>query len=319
MEEQSTSLGQTLILFGKFGAQVKTQTLWNVQWSYQFRPATAGHIHTSTNPFSYSYLNPQNNMPLPTVISQSNIPAHTSVKIYYRAPVFSTLVLHRTTATGSCSGTLDNEDHVTVTARDLIQLKELEPEPYFSFKVPPQNDPDQPKHPAHNYATPDTITKFKQIAWEYNQQFSTSAANSRLIINDMGLIWGGRYNYDSPWNCWINGQHHYYHRYGRQMDIHALSMSTEQRNCLAEIACKYQVRPMFENKDQLSLLPKDLSNLPASELDALDRTIHYHLNFARPTDMIVSPPDDNRPSPCPDPVQAYKSTCPKQFGLVPLP
>lgn len=291
---------------------------WGVCWSYTFRPATAGHVHTSVDPYSYSHINPDNGKPLPVRICKSGLTPNITLKIYFKAPVFSTLVLDKGEFSGSCSGTADQEGHITVTAQNLIQLKELEPEPYFAFKVPAQNDPDQPKHPTHNYATPDTIVKFKQIAWEYNQQFSASTTNSKLIVNDMGLIWGGRYNYDSPWNCWVNGQHHFYHRYGRQMDVHTLTMTQEQRRCLEEIACKYQVRPILENKDLLSILPKDLSTLSPSKIDELDRVMHYHLNFTRPTDMVVVPPDDDRGN-CPSPDTAEISACPKPLGFIFIP
>lgn len=301
--------------YWEFSCTGQNPNPWKVCWSYTFRPAIAGHNHTSTDPYSYSYLNPSTGKPLPIEICKSGLAPNTSFEIYFKAPVFSTLVLDQAKFSGSCSGVHTDEEQVTVTAQNLIQLTELQPEPYFDFKAP---DADQQKHPAYHYATPDTNAKFKQIAWEYSQQFNTSPQNKKLIVNDMGLIWGGRYNYDSPWNCWNDGQHHAFHRYGRQMDIHTLSMSDEQRNCLVEIACKYQVRPMFEGKALDDQLRQSYSKLSPIELDEYERVIHYHLNFARPTDMVVSPPDDDRPSPCPDPVMAWKSACPKPLGLVPF-
>lgn len=300
----------------EFSCTGQTTGQWGVCWSTEFNPAAAGHNHSPTG--TLSYIDPYSTATPPALLpkeickySQVNTP----IKIYYKAPLYSTSVFDKASYSGKCTGSANDNVSIKVTAQNLIQLTELKAEPYFIFKEP---GTDEQKHPAYHYGTPDTIAKFKQIAWEYNQQFSASATNSKLIVNDMGLIWGGRYNYDSPWNCWVDGQHHFFHRYGRQMDIHTRSMSAEQRSCLVEIACKYQVRPQFEGKAIDSLLGHDYSRFSSSELDELERVIHYHLNFARPTDMVVTPPDDDRDATCPDPALAEKSACPKQLGIIPF-
>jgi len=183
-------------------------------------------------------------------------------------------------------------------------LAELVEEPYFNLK----ESPDQQSHPGNFYATPDTNSKMKQIAWEYYQQY-----NEKLTINDMGLIWGGRYYTFYPYNCWTDGQYHKFHRYGRQVDVRSSSVNTQQkRDCLKELACRYQVDPILEGKAPGSLLGRDVSMLSESELDVLDRDEHYHFNFTRPTDPSVYPADDQRKE-CSSYLPPEVSVCPKPY------
>lgn len=282
---------------------------WGVCWSYTFRPATAGHNHTSTDPRSYSHINPDNGKPLPVEICKSGLTPNTPSRICFKAPVFSTLVLDKIKFSGGCSGTHSHEAHITVTAQNLIQLAELAEEPYFAFK------PTSQYHPSNRFGTPDTNAKMKKIAWEYYQQF-----NQKLTVNDMGLAWGGRYHSppietnEIP-NCWIDGQFHFYHRYGRQIDVRSSTVNTPQkRNCLSELACIYQVDPILEGKVPGSLLGRDVSMLSESELDALDRVEHYHFNFAKPTDLTVTPRDDYRKT-CSSYLPPEVSVCPKPYSL----
>lgn len=281
---------------------------WNVCWSYTFRPAIAGHNHSSTDPYSYSYLNPSTGKPLPIEICKTGIPGNTPFVIDFKAPVFSTLVLDQARFSGGCSGVLTDEEHVTVTAQNLIQLTELAEEPYFAFK------PTSQYHPSNRFGTPDTNAKMKKIAWEYYQQFS-----ERLTVNDMGLAWGGRYhsppveNVNVIPNCWVDGQFHFYHRYGRQIDVRSSTVDTQQkRNCLKELACVYQVDPILHGKAPGSLLGRDVSMLSESELDALDRVEHYHFNFAKPTDQSVNPKDDDDIE-CSSYLPPEVSVCPKPY------
>ena len=288
------------------GDQNSAPGKWSMCWSFQFQPAMAGHNHTPTT--TLAYINPANPPQLlPTKICASDIPVNTPNIINFRTPFYSTLVLEKAEFFGACNGVINDDISIRVTTKNLIQLAELAVEPYFEFKV----SDDQKAHPGNHFATPDTNTKIKQVAWEYYQQF-----NEKLTINDMGLVWGGRYNTFSPYNCWVDGSEHVYHRYGRQVDIRSADMSAEKRNCLNEIACKYQVQPILEGKYPGSLLGHDYSKASSLELDALDRIEHYHFNFTRATDMVVDPKDDSRIT-CP--TIAEKSVCPKQLGLVPLP
>jgi hypothetical protein len=290
------------------GDQNSAPGTWSMCWSFQFQPAMAGHNHTPTG--TLAYINPSSPPQLlPTAICKSDIPVNTPYSINFRTPYYSSLVTEKTEFYGACSSVMNDDVSIRVTTKNLIQLAELTAEPYFEFKV----SEDQKAHPGNHFATPDTNSKMKQIAWEYYQQF-----NEKLTINDMGLVWGGRYNTFSPYNCWVDGAEHVYHRYGRQVDIRSIDMPTEERNCLIEIACKYQVQPILEGKYPGSLLGHDYSSASSKELDALDRIEHYHFNFVRPTDMVVDPKDDSRIT-CPAPVIAEKSACPKQLGRVALP
>lgn len=290
----------------KCGNQNSPPGKWSVCWSYSYRPALAEHNHTPTG--TLAYINPQTGKPLPTQICKSDIPVNTPYTINFKAPVYSSFVVEKSEFYGACSGVINDDVSLRVTVKNLIQLAELSAEPYYDFK----ESEDQQAHPGNFYATPDTNAKMKKIAWEYNQQF-----NENLMINDIGLIWGGRYQTISPYNCWTDGQYHLFHRYGRQVDIRSLGMAAEKRQCLEEIACKYQVKPILEGKYPGSLLGQDYSGYSSSELDALDRVEHYHFNFARPTDMVVNPKDDARGT-CPDPV-VTASVCPKKLGLITFP
>lgn len=282
---------------------------WGVCWSYTFKTETAGHNHTSADPYSYSFLNQSDGKPLPTKICKSNIPGNTAYRVYFKAPVFATLAYDRADFSGGCTGTIGDEDHVAVTAQNLIQLAELTEEPYFAFK------PTSQYHPANRFGTPDTNAKMKKIAWDYYQQF-----NEKLTVNDMGLVWGGRYNSppvesNTVPNCWVDGQEHFYHRYGRQIDVRSSTVNTQQkRDCLKELACRYQVEPLFEGKAPGSLLGRDLSLFSETEMDALDRVEHYHFNFARPTDPQVTPQDDTRKE-CSSYLPPEVSACPKPYSV----
>jgi len=292
--------------FNCTGQDAKT---WNVCWSYTFNPAIAGHNHTSLDPHSYSYIDQQTGKTLPTKICKSGIPSNTTFRIHYKAPVFSTAVYDKVEFSGYCVGITNSETHITVTAENVIQLNELTQEPYYAFK------PSSQYHPSNHYATPDTIAKLKQIAWEYYQQFG-----EKLIITDIGLIWGGRYS--SPPNetneipnYWVNGNEHFYHRYGRQADIRSSTINTPQkRKCLEELACIGQVEPILEGKAPGRLLGHDFSMLSEFELDRLDRVEHYHFNFRRPTDYPFTPKDDER-GVCQSYIPPEVSACPKPYSL----
>lgn len=280
---------------------------WGVCWSYTFKPESAGHNHTSADPYSYSYLDQSSGKPLPTKICKSGIPGNTPYQFWYKAPVFTTLAFNRGDFSGGCTGTSGMEEHITVTAQNLIQLTELTEEPYFAFK------PTSQYHPSNRFGTPDTNAKIKKIAWEYYQQFS-----QKLIVNDMGLAWGGRYHSppieenEIP-NCWTHGLYHEFHRYGRQVDVRSSNVDTQQkRNCLKELACVYQVDPILHGKAPGSLLGRDVSMLSELELDALDRVEHYHFNLARPTDPPVSPKDHNGRV-CSSYLPPEVSVCPKPY------
>lgn len=295
--------------YWEFNCTGQNPNPWGVCWSYTFHPAVAGHNHTSADPHSYSYLDQSTGNPLPTETCKSGIPGNTPYRVYFKAPVFSTLVFDQGDFFGSCSGTLTAESHVTVTAQNLIQLTELTEEPYFLFK------PTSQYHPSNRFGTPDTNAKTKKIAWEYYQQF-----NQKLTVNDMGLAWGGRYHSppieenEIP-NCWTHGLYHEFHRYGRQTDVRSSNVDTQQkRNCLQELACIYQVDPILHGKAPGSLLGRDVSMLSELELNALDRVEHYHFNFARPTDPPVSPKDhDGRV--CSSYLPPEVSVCPKPYTV----
>ena len=81
-------------------------------------------------------------------------------EIKIKMPVFSTLVLEKTEWFGACNGVQNDDVAVTVMARNLIKLEELQSEPYFVFKKADEH------HPANRFATPDTNARLKQIAWE---------------------------------------------------------------------------------------------------------------------------------------------------------
>lgn len=285
----------------KLSCTGQTTGSWGVCWSTDFRPSAGGHNHSPTTPLSY--INPVNGQLLPREICKDST-VNTPIEFNYRAPVYSTLVFSNFKFYGKCQQPLTAESYVRVTAQNLIQLAELIKEPYFNFK----ESPDQQFHPGNFYATPDTNSKMKQIAWQYYQQF-----NERLTINDMGLIWGGRYHTFSPYNCWTHGSYHEFHRYGRQVDVRSSTVDTlQKRNCLKELACRYQVDPILEGKAPGSLLGRDVSMLSESELDALDRTEHYHFNFARPTDPPVYPKDHARRE-CSSYLPPEVSVCPKPY------
>jgi len=281
---------------------------WGACWSFSFRPTMAGHNHAPTS--TLAYINPSNppNL-LPTQICKYNIPINTPQYIYFRTPYYSSGVLDKVDFYGRCTGTISDDVEIRVTAKNLIQLTELTAEPYFDFKI----SDDQQAHPGNHFATPDTNSKIKQIAWEYYQQY-----NQKITINDMGLIWGGRYSTFSPYNCWTDGNEHFYHRYGRQVDVRSWAIPQENRACFKEIACKYQVHPILEGKAPGTLPEKDYANITPFEAEILDRTEHYHLNFVRPTDPAVEPIDDARTS-CSTFIPPEVSACPKPLGLTTLP
>jgi len=287
---------------------------WGVCWSVDFRPATAGHNHPPAGKLSWiDPASPANNPQLlPAKMCKYNIPGNTSSRIYFKAPVYSTHVLEEAEFYGWCQGAIRDEVFVRVTARNLIQLNELGPEPYFVLKEADEN------HAANRFATPDTIAKLKQIAWEYYSVYKPTATEKMITVNDAGLIWGGRYNTFYPYNCWIDGNEHFYHRYGRQVDIRSWNIPYANRACFEEICCKYQVHPILEGKAPGSVPERDYSNLSFFEADILDRVEHYHLNFARPTDMVVVPKDDARAS-CASFIPPEVSACPKLPKYKPLP
>lgn len=275
---------------------------WRACSFSDFDPTKAGHEHTPSG--TLSYLNPDTGQPLPNKVCTEWTPVNSSARIHYKMPVFSALV-HEKAVYYNCGESVPyyNDLAITVTVNNVIQLKELEPEPYFVFKPADQN------HPANRFATPDTNAKMKRIAWEYDKMFNPPM-DKMITITDMGLKWGGRYNTYPPYNCWVDGLEHKYHRYGRQVDVRSSNIDTpEKRKCFEEICCKYQVQPLLHGKNPGSLLGRDFSNLSLDELDALDKVEHYHLNFRRATDPIVFPPDDDAAN-CPG-VTPAKSACPR--------
>lgn len=279
--------------------QSNPQAKWGFCWSVTFVPSEAGHNHESST--LLSYIDPQNppNL-LPTQICKSNIPVNTPYTIRFRTPYYSTLVLEKTEFYGSCNGTINDKVQITVEANKTIKLYELMEEPYFTFKESDGH------HPKNHFATLDTITKFKKIAWEYYNIYKPTDSEALVKVNDIGLPWGGRYNTYPPYNCWIDGGEHFYHRYGRQIDIRSWNIPKENRKCFEEIACKYGAQPILEGKAPGTLNIRNYGNISLMEADALDRTEHYHLNFWTPSDPTVTPSDDHRKV-CPDnpPVPSY--------------
>jgi len=273
---------------------------WGFCWSYEFKPKIAGHFHEPDH--LLTYINPETGVPYPSnQMCQYNIPVGRPFEIKIKMPVFSTLVLEKTEWFGACNGVQNDDVAVTVMARNLVKLEELQSEPYFVFKKADEH------HPANRFATPDTNARLKQMAWEYYQMFQPPTTG-QITITEMGLPWGGRFSVNDE--CWTDGIEHQFHRYGRQVDVRSWNMDTqEKRKCFEEIACKYQVQPLLHGKMSESLLRKDFSNISFFEADILDKAEHYHLNFARPTDPPVNPKDDPT-STCPGITPAI-SACPK--------
>lgn len=209
------------------------------------------------------------------------------------------------TFSGGCVATHTKEARVTVTTGNKITLEELPEDSTFDFKV----SPDQKAHPGNHYATPDTNSKMNDIAAEYYRQY-----NEKLVVNDMGLVWGGRYrtnaDINGEYNYWVNGTDHVHHRYGRQIDIRSWNIAQKKRACFKEIACKYGAQPILEGKAVGTLGDRDYSGLSVEEMEALDKTEHYHLNFRQIPDPTVNPPDDKR-TVCNEPQD--DSVCPKPF------
>lgn len=269
---------------------------WNVCWHYELIPANGGHLHTSSSAYARSYLN-KNGNPLPVKLCANNIPGNTTQRIYFKTPAFATGVHDAIAYSGGCTDTQSNETHVTGTAQDKIQLKELISLATYKFKV----SPEQTAHPNNHYATPDTNKKMGRIAWEYYRQYK-----KRLTIIAMSLAWGGRYDTNQEHDCWTDGKEPLFHQYGRQVDIRSYDIAPQQRACFEEIACKYGAQPLFEGQAVGTVQHKDYSGLSASEADALDRAEHYHLNFTQPTDPVQNPPDQKY-TPCKPP---KTSVCP---------
>lgn len=285
----------------KLSCTGQTTGSWGVCWSTDFRPSTGGHNHSPATPLSY--INPANGQLLPREICK-NSTVNTPIEIDYKAPGYSTLVLSNFKFYGKCQQPLTAESYIKVTAQNLIQLNEFQPEPYFVFKEADGN------HSANRFATPDTNAKLKKIAWEYYSVYKPTTTEKMITINDMGLVWGGRYNTFEPYNCWVNGNEHFYHRYGRQVDVRSWNIPQANRACFKEIACKYQVHPILEGKAPGTIPERDYSNISLFEADVLDKTEHYHLNFTRPTDPQVDPADDARTS-CSSFIPPEVSACPK--------
>jgi len=287
------------LFYYEFNCTGQNPNPWNVCEYYQFNPDVAGHNHQPTSPLLFTG---QDGSPLPSPICGSNIAVNTPFRIYIKAPIFSARVNESSQFSGACQGTISDVTDIKVTANGVIQLQELSAEPYFRFKQADGN------HPANRFGTPDTNAKLKQIAFEYYDMYHPTPSGM-LTVNDMGLIWGGRYNTNAPYNCWADGGEHVRHRYGRQVDVRSFNIPEGNRKCFEEIACKYLVAPILEGSAPGSLSNIDISKLKPSELDALDKVEHYHLNFARPTDPPVDPADDAR-SNCPGTPPAFTS-CPK--------
>lgn len=228
---------------------------WNGCFYYGFRPDTAGHNHQP--PQTLSFASPDN-QPLPSPQCKYNIPVNTPYRVYFKAPVFSSKVLIKGQFSGACQGTYAGDLDIKATADGVIQLSELVQEPYYAFK------PATKYHPSNHFATPDTNAKLKQIAWEYYGMYHPTA-DGMININDMGLVWGGRYHSPDDPNevpkCWTDGQRHLYHRYGRQVDVRSWNIPAGNRKCFEEIACKYLVEPILEGKAPGSLLGRDFSNI----------------------------------------------------------
>ncbi len=276
---------------------------WGACWSVDFHPAAAGHNHSPAR--TLSYIDPQNDPQLlPARICKSDIPGNTPFKIYFKAPAYSALVLEKSEFYGSCQGTMQTENFIKVTAQNSIQLEELKPEPYFTFKSADGH------HSANRFAAADTNIKLKQIAWEYYSVYKPATAYKMITINDMGLIWGGRYHALEPHNCWANGADHVYHRYGRQVDVRSWNIPRANRACFKEIACKHHAHPILEGSAPGAIPEKDYSNISSLKADILDRMEHYHLNFAGPADPQVDPIDDTRTT-CPSVIPPEVSACPK--------
>lgn len=289
------------LFYYEFSCTGQNPNPWNLCLHYQFNPAIAGHDHQPSSPLLFT--GPDGSL-LPSPICKSNIAVNTPFRIDIKAPVFSARVNDSAQFSGACQGTLSDVLDIKVTANGVIQLQELAAEPYFKFK------PADGNHAANRFGTPDTNAKLKQIAFEYYDMYRSTAAGM-LTVNDIGLVWGGRYNTNAPYNCWADGREHVHHRYGRQVDVRSLNIPKANRKCFEEIACKYLVEPILEGTAPGSLPDIDISKLDPSDWDALDAVEHYHLNFARPTDIPVNPKDDARTN-CPGIPPAF-SACPKSI------
>jgi|GEM_PF-1855460 len=278
---------------------------WGFCMSISFKPEIAGHVYSrSSTSTVLSYIDPEYpSKLLPDKICKHGLSTKEPYNLKFRTPYYSSLVIQETEYSGACSGTSKTALAIRVTVKDLIKLEELKAEPYYDLK----NSPDQVAHPHNFYGTPDTLAKIKQIAWEFYKQF-----NKKIKINDIGLVWGGRYDTSKEYYCNVDGRGHRFHRYGRQIDVNSLQMDEQQRECFKEIACRYNVQPYLEGKKTGSLLGLDFSNSPEEELDRADGIEHFHLNFALPTDMVVNPKDDPTIV-CPQ-ILRKESSCPKDIG-----
>jgi len=287
--------------FSCAGAVSKGQAdTWGFCWVITFQPAKAGHNHSPAT--ALSYLDPATGKLLPNRICRSGLVVGAHVSIDFKAPVYSSLVGDTVEFSGACPGTLNDEDHVTVAKNGVIQLATLDASPYLAFKTP------DPHHATYLFGTPDTNEKLKKIASEYYEIYKPTSAEL-ITVTDIGLPWGGRYQTEEPHDCWVDGQLHFCHRYGRQVDVRSWNIPAERRKCFEEIACKYLVEPILEGKAPRTLPQIDYARVSTLEADMYDRAEHYHLNFARPTDPPVVPRDDARTS-CPGVIPAGESACP---------
>ena len=271
--------------------------LYNLCWNYMIGTDDAGHHHTPDG--NLALFNPVNMQPLPYQVCQSSISTSTAAIIGFATPVYAALIYGQTTITGACVGAENENMQSRITG-----LEDMSPEAYFLVK------PAFKFHPKTNFATEDTIYRFKRIAWDYYEIYGSSTSAPMLVVMDMSLPWGGRYN--APANesdlpaCYTEGGFHTYHRYGRQVDVRAWNMTQQQQNCLAEIACRYQAASVLETgyaaKDIIPL-SQDLPTANIAPFDketfALDAKYpRMHLNFVSPYDDAMVPPDDST-SNCP--------------------
>lgn len=291
--------------FWKLTCEGQNPKPWNVAVSYKVDHKAGGHAHAPARPLP---LLSGDGGTLPNPVNGRNIPGNTPFTVLIEAPAYATNLSFTAQFSGWCGGTAAVDVDITVAANGLIQLEEVFAEPYLRLKTPSAN------HPKSYFGTTDTVIKINQIAKEYNDAFPKAPA---ITLTDMSLPWGGRFYFPTPSEgCWIEGDSHFYHRYGRQIDVRIWSIPESNRDCLEEIACKYFAEAIVHGAPGVNTHPRraDIpfySSVSSEEENRLDnKEPHYHLNFSLATDPPVNPADQPKGNKCAV-SPAAKSACPR--------
>ncbi|MBI4655986.1 MAG: hypothetical protein HY746_04460 [Elusimicrobia bacterium] len=261
----------------------------------------------------------------------NNVPVNQMRYWYIQMPEYAAQFDLRLDFTGYCSGVWYDR----VDARVHLVMFSPDSSLYISTGATAW-------HPENHYGEYKALKKMQSIAWTYKQEFPN---DSLLVINDISLPWGGLFDVGTtttppiqliPWR-----PPHWYHRYGRQIDVRSWSIEHPER--FEAICCANGVQPILERGNIDEILKNiDFSVLPSSgvltelfirlsngeNLDfiikemgssaflsdkyvtaILDRVIHYHLNFARTADIPIDPSEYE------DPREVCPST-PKSSSLI---